>query len=140
MSAKPSPSLYVISPDGRLKEDPDPVTDIMIISNELELCYALTEAVAFQTWSRGAQPGGQPDPPFGTKAWFKTGNLERDPKLDKGFWLGKDTLFMKYRNEASSGDTELWDKTEQYLKYAMFISLGLVVLAGIFAFGKGFVV
>ncbi len=139
MSANPSPSLYVVSPDGRLKVDPEPVTDIMIISTELELCYALTEAVQFQTWSRSVIPGGQPDPPYGAKAWFKTGNLELDPKEDAGFWIGKDTLFIRYRNEASNGDVELWDRTEKYLKYAMFASVGLMLLAGVFAFGKGFV-
>ena len=136
-STKASPALYVISPDGRLLMDPEPQTEIMIISQDLELCYALTEAIAFQSWSRGAVPGGQPDPPYGTKAWFKTGSMETNPKEDAGFWQSKDTLFINYRNNAAAGDVEFWDRTEQMLKYTTFATIGLLILSGLYAAAKG---
>lgn len=132
MASNPSPALYVVSPEGRFLKDDEPEADLLIVSKELELAYALSPATPFHTWSRGAVPGGQPDPSFGAKAWIKTGNMELDPQQDEGFWKAKDALFIRYRNEAAGSLTEVQERIVEFMKLAAYFAMGALGLSLVF--------
>ena len=132
MASNPSPALYVVSPEGRFLKDDDPEADLLIVSKELELAYALSPATSFHTWSRDSAPGGQPDPSYGAKAWVKTGNLELGPQHDEGFWKAKDALFTRYRNEAAGSLTEVQEKMVEFMKLAAYFAMGALALSLVF--------
>lgn len=118
-----NPELIVVSTDGRLLRDPDPITDFVTMSNKWRLAFTETRPVPLRQWRKGTVPGWQPDPPDGTMVFLKIGDIELPPDSDQPFWTAKDTIFLSRRNTAARGEgPERFSHLRRLMQWAAYSS------------------